>query len=219
MRRLILPAILALLSATGARAQEKHCQLQSLGEMPASVEHGEVITEGDIDGKPVHLIVDTGSFGTLLFETAARKMGLALRPTGASAYGVGGEMNLYSARVKEFRLGALSERNADLVVGGGDLGGAQGLVGAKFLLQADVEFDLPHGKIRFFKPRDCQGDQVVYWGQAYAVAPMIPSPDDRIVVEVKVGGARVVAQMDTGASASVLTPAAAALAGVTPRSA
>jgi len=209
----------ALVSVTSARAQEKHCQLQSLGEMPATYERGVVITEGQIDGKPVRLIVDTGGFGTLLFQGEAEKLGLVLRRTSATAYGVGGAVQIYSARVKEFRLGALAEQNADLVVAAGRVGGGvQGLVGARFLLQADLEIDLPHGKIRFFKPKDCEGDQVVYWGEAYAVAPMIPTPDDRIVVEVKVNGARVIAQMDTGASVSALTPAGAALAGVTLKS-
>jgi hypothetical protein len=29
-------------------------------------------------------------------------------------------------------------------------------------MQVDVEFDFPNGKLRFFKPRNCQGNQVVY---------------------------------------------------------
>ena len=124
-----------------------------------------------------------------------------------------------SARVKSFRLGDLSERDADLVVTGRALGGYQGLVGAKFLLQADIEFDLPHGKIRFFKPKDCEGDQVVYWGDAYAVAPMVPTTTDEIITEVKVNDVRIVAKMDTGASVSVMTPQAATAAGVTLKSA
>jgi hypothetical protein len=164
------------------------------------------------------MIVDTGAWGTLLFESEARKLGVVLRRTGAVAYGVGGASDVYSVRVKEFRLGSLSERDADLVVTGQSLGGVQGVVGAKFLLQADLEFDLPHGKIRFFKPHGCAGDQVVYWGEAYAVAPMIPTQDDQILVQVRVNGAPVVAQMDTGASGSILTTGAAAKAGVRPGS-
>jgi hypothetical protein len=186
--------------------------------MPAAFDGREIITEAQINGEPVRLIVDTGAWGTLLFENEARKLGLVLRRTGAVAYGVGGESQVYSVRVKEFRLGALSERDADLVATGQTLGGVQGVVGAKFLLQADVEFDLPHGKIRFFKPHGCAGDQVVYWGEAYAAAPMIPTPDDRIVVQVRVNGLPIVAQMDTGASGSVLTIEAATKVGVRPRS-
>jgi len=213
----------ALVAATAlagpALADEKHCQLQALGEMPATIENGVVTTSGEVDGKPVRLIVDTGAFGTLLFETEAQKLGLFLRRNGARVYGVGGESDVYSARVKEFRLGNFVERDADLVVTGRGLGGRQGVVGAKFLLQADVEFDLPHGKIRFFKPKDCEGDQVVYWGEAYAVAPLVPTPTDEIITEVTVNDRRLEAKMDTGATVTVMTPQAATLAGVTLRSA
>ena len=202
-----------------AAADEKHCQLQALGEMPVTIEGGVVSTTGEVDGKPVRLIVDTGSFGTILFEAEAQKLGLFLRRTGGKAYGVGGASDVYTARVKSFRLGDLSERDADLVVTGRGLGGAQGLVGGKFLLQADVEFDLPHGKIRFFRPKDCEGDQVVYWGEAYAVAPMLPTTADEILTEVKVNDIRLVAKMDTGAGVSVMTPQAATVAGVALKSA
>jgi predicted aspartyl protease len=219
MRRLILIWLSAFWVVGSAAAEEKHCQLQSDGEMPATFDGRDIVTEAQINGKPVRLIVDTGAWGTLLFESEARKLGLVLRRTGATAYGVGGETQVYSVRVKEFRLGSLSERDADLVATGLTLGDAQGLLGAKFLMQVDVEFDLPHGKIRFFKPHDCAGDEVVYWGEAYAVAPIIPTPDDRIVVRVRVNGTPIVAEMDSGASGSVLTTGAAAKAGVTPKSA
>lgn len=218
MWRRLLVLFSAVCLAGSAAAEEKRCQLQTVGEMDVSVDGGSITTQAQIDGKPVRMIVDTGAWGTLLFESEARKLGVVLRRTGAVAYGVGGASDVYSVRVKEFRLGSLSERDADLVVTGQTLGGVEGVVGAKFLLQADLEFDLPHGKIRFFKPHGCAGDQVVYWGEAYAVAQMIPTADDQILVQVRVNGAPVVAQMDTGASGSVLTTQAAAKAGVRPGS-
>jgi predicted aspartyl protease len=209
---------MAGLAAGGARAEEKRCQLQALGEIAAAMDHGQIITQGQVDGKPVRLIVDTGAFGTLLFESDARGLGLALRQTNATAVGVGGVSKIYTARVRTFSIGGLTEHDKDLVVAGQSLG-ASGVVGAKFLLQADLEFDLGHGAIRFFKARGCTGDEVVYWGEAYAAAPLIASPDDRILVQVRVNGKPIVAQMDTGAGASVLTRDAAALTGVTPTSA
>ena len=218
MWRLLLVSLSTVCLAGSAAAEEKRCQLQTVGEMDVSVDGAGITTQAQIDGKPVRMIIDTGAFGTLLFEGEARKLGLVLRRTGAIAYGVGGASDIYSVRVKAFRLGSLSERDADLVVTGQAIGGVQGVVGAKFLLQADLEFDLPHGKIRFFKPHDCAGDQVVYWGEAYAVAPMIPTPYDQIVVQVRVNGVAIVAQMDTGASSTLLTTGAAAKTGVRPGS-
>jgi len=205
----------AAVVAAPAWAEEAHCQLQSLGEMSVTVEKNGLITApGAVDGKPVRLLIDTGAFGTLLFESEAKKLGLVLTEAGAKVYGVGGESDVYRASVKEFRLGDLVEQHAELMVTGRSVDGVQGLVGAKFLLQADVEFDLPHGKIRFFKPKGCDGDQVVYWGEAYAVAPLLPTTADQILTEVQVNEKRIVAQLDTGSEVSFLTPQAATVAGV-----
>lgn len=201
--------------ATGAEAAaERHCQLQSYGEIDATMKGGEIIAQATIDGKTEPMIIDTGSFGTMLFEASAKRLGLSLRDTAMTAYGVGGQTRVYSARVKTFGLAGLSERNADLAVSGRELNGAVGLIGAMFLMQADVEFDLPHGKIRFFKPVDCQGDEVVYWGEAYAVAPMTPMPNDEIIVRVEVNGQPIVAQLDSGSSVSTMTFQGAQKAGV-----
>jgi clan AA aspartic protease (TIGR02281 family) len=203
-----------LLAAGSVTAADRHCQLKSYGEIDAVIQDGEIVADASINGKPVQMIVDTGTWGTMLFESSAKRLGLALRQTGVQAYGIGGENQVYSARVNKFTLGGVSEQDADLMVAGHELAGTVGLIGAKYLLQTDVEFDLPHGKIRFFKPVDCHGDEVVYWGQAYAVALMIPRPDDYVMVRVDVNGQPIVAQIDSGATFSVLTFQGAQEAGV-----
>lgn len=91
-------------------------------------------------------------------------------------------------------------------------------MGADILLRSDVEFDLGAGKVRFFKPDHCEGAQVVYWSKPASVLPMTAFKRNRIEVQVRVGPIPVTAFMDTGADISVITPAAAALAGVMPRS-
>lgn len=202
------------LVAGSAWAAERHCQLQSFGEIDAELKGGMIIAQARINGQPAPMIVDTGAFGTMLFESSAKRLGLSLRDAGITAYGVGGSTRVYSARVKEFGVAGLSEQNADLAVTGRQLGGAVGLIGSLFLMQADIEFDLPHGKIRFFKPVDCQGDEVVYWGQAYAVAPMTPMPNNEIVVRVDVNGQPIVAELDSGSGVSTLTLQGAQKAGV-----
>jgi predicted aspartyl protease len=200
--------------AASSAAAERHCQLQSFGEIDATIVKGAIIAQANVDGHSAPMIIDTGSFGTMLFEASAKHLGLSLRDTGMTAYGVGGSTRVYSARVKEFGVAGLSERNADLAVTGRELSGAVGLIGALFLMQTDVEFDLPHGKIRFFKPVDCQGDEVVYWGQAYAVAPMTPVPNNEVIVRVEVNGQPIVAELDSGTSLSTMTFQGAQKAGV-----
>jgi hypothetical protein len=66
--------------------------------------------------------------------------------------------------------------------------------------------DLPDGKLRFFKPQGCTGDQVVYWNKAYSVVPNIsPNPDLNLSVDLKLNGSPVHAIIDSGFTASFIT--------------
>src|SRR5207237_4262537 len=111
-------------------------------------------------------------------------------PGNAMVYGVGGSTPLGSVHVKEFEVAGVSARNFSLGVAGGlKREEGEGLLGSGFLLQADMEFDLPNNKVRFFRPKDCVGDQVVYWGSAYSVLPISRQLSDRkIDVRVLVNG-------------------------------
>jgi predicted aspartyl protease len=203
------------LAASNAWAEEKPCQLQSIGELTVSTAGEGVTTDAEINGRPVRLAVDTGSDATMLYKDVAERLGLHFRHlTNAQSYGVGGVTNLYSTRVEQLRVGNMTEHDSDLIATGRSVGAAEGALGERFLTQADVEFDFPHGKVRFFRPHGCTGDQVVYWGDPYAVAPMQPTPYYQILVRVLVNGAPVSAELDTGAEVSVLTPTGAAKAGV-----
>jgi predicted aspartyl protease len=219
--RILWPLLAAAtLGAGAAHAGDKSCQLQTVGEMDVKVDGAAITTEAAVNGQSVRLTVDTGSDTTLLYRDAAKRLGLHFRHlTGAEDYAVGGVTKIYSARVKEFRVGAMVERDADLVATGQSDGRSDGALGVRFLTQHDVEFDLAHGKIRFFKPVGCDGDQVVYWGAAYSVAPLEPTPDYSLLVKVRVNGAFLTAQIDTGSEVSTVTPNAAARAGLSKSSA
>jgi predicted aspartyl protease len=211
-------AVFGFVAAPLARAATP-CQMQEIGELPIQFDHGRMLVAAQIDGRPARMIVDTGSAKTLIFRASAEAMGLAIRPLpGLKFYGAGGEAGAGEVRIADLRVAGFVAQNDDVLVSGRQpLGPEQGLLGADFLLQRDVEFDIAGGKIRWFKPMGCAGDAVVYWGKAYSVARMAGSGDFRkIDVTVQVNGAPVLAQMDTGAGSSILMPAAAARAGVTP---
>jgi predicted aspartyl protease len=210
----MIAAVLLMVSTARAGGS---CQMLELGELPVTV-GGNVTVDAQVNGLPVRMIVDTGSAGTLLTRPAARRLGLALRSLpGVETYGVGGKEQDATARINEFKVANLVANSFDmLVTGEHGLGPDQGVLGALFLMQTDVEFDFPDGKLRFFKPKNCKGDQVVYWGSAYSVAPMVGSVEGQILVSVQLDGKSVAAQMDTGAGRSVVTTAAALNAGVRP---
>ena len=219
MRRgLLLISMALLVAGVGGAHAGATCQMLELGELPVTLGGGNVSVEAQVNGHPVRLIIDTGSAATLLTRPVAQQLALPLRPiTGLELYGVGGTDQGASARIKEFKVATLVANDFDmLVVGRHELGAAQGVLGAGFLMQVDVEFDFPDGKLRFFKPRNCQGNQVVYWGAAYSVAPMVGPADQRIDVTVFLNGKPVTAEMDTGSGSSIVNTAEAANAGVKP---
>lgn len=205
--------LIALGAGTGARAA---CQLQELAEINVVVKGSRFILPATIDGRPARMMLDSGAFSTSLFMDAAVRLGLKPAPLSARSYGAGGAAALWLATAKSVSIGGLTARDMGMFVIERNGMDADGLLGAPFMLQRDIEFDLPHGKIRFFQPKGCAGDQVVYWGQAYAVAPMLGDAALSVVVPVKVNGVAIRAQMDTGSPSSVLTLGAAATAGLRP---
>jgi clan AA aspartic protease (TIGR02281 family) len=224
IRGLCLVAALALgaLDAATAAPAAAPCQMQVAGELPIQFDHGRLLVEAQINGRPARMIVDTGATNTLIFRSSAEAMGLPIRPlAGVKFYGVGGEAGAGEVRIANFRVAGFIAHNDDLLVSGRQpLGAEQGLLGADFLLQQDIEFDVADGKIRWFKTMGCAGEQVVYWGKTFSAARMVGSgPVRKIDVRVQVNGVPVLAEMDTGAGGgSVLTPPAAARVGVTPAS-
>jgi predicted aspartyl protease len=215
-----LAAATLVFAVVAARAATP-CQMQVIGELPFQFDHGRLLVEAQIDGRPAKMIVDTGATKTLIFHASAEAMGLPVHPlTGLKFYGVGGEAGAGEVRITDFRVASFIARDDDLLVSGRQpLGAEQGLLGADFLLQSDVEFDVPDRKIRWFKTKGCAGEQVVYWGKAFSAARMVGSEDlHKIEVTVQVNGVPLLAEMDTGAGGSLLTPAAAARARVTPAS-
>ena len=184
------------------------------------------MVEAEINGHKVHLLVDTGSVTTLISRAAAVELGLeAHRVAGLTAlrvYGVGGGGEVDQAQVKEFKLGGAVARNLSMAVYGvGNSGFSarsdiQGVLGWGFLSQTDVEFDFAHGFMRLIQPKDCAGAQVVYWNKPYSMAAILPSnSDSSLRVNVKLDERPVLAEIDTGAFASVVDKGVAASLGVT----
>jgi predicted aspartyl protease len=209
--------------ATSAAQAASTCRLQSLGELPLSLRDGHLFVDVRIDGRPARMILASGAFTTELSHAGAAALDLNAKPVSAvqlaQAYGASADPDAAVARVATLQLGALVAHNLYLpVVGNPPPGDAQGILGPDFLSQADVEFDVPAGRLRFFRSKGCKGDDVVYWGQAYSSAPMTGSDAGRhIRVTVQANGAPVVAELDTGSSRSVMTERAAEWAGVTPQ--
>jgi TPR repeat protein len=214
-KTLLLALACALLPPVLAHAEDaQRCTYVEVADMPLKyVGQGLApAVDGVLDGVPAVMLVDTGAFATSLTMNAVVKRDLVMHMTGRYAEGISGFSRLYSARVGEFAIGAVKsarKQNNLLVLGETSFTPAyDALVGAPFLLQADMEFDLRAKHMKFFRPLHCsRDDSLAYWKEDTIAIPFeysrSESPNPHFTVLVN--GKAVDAFIDTGAANSFLT--------------
>jgi predicted aspartyl protease len=224
IKRALFPLACALLLNPLARADEApRCTMVEVGDMPLKyVGQGLApAVDGVIDGAPAVLLVDTGAFDTSLTMNAVVKRDLSMHMTGRYVEGISGSSRLYAARVKEFAIGPVKSERKRIelyVIGETAFTPAfDALVGAPFLLQADMEFDLRAKRMKFFRSQNCKRDSDLnYWKEDAVAVPFeytrstSPNPHFTVVVN----GKEMDALIDTGAHRSFLTLDAAKRLGI-----
>ncbi|HET6805286.1 MAG TPA: aspartyl protease family protein [Frateuria sp.] len=208
---------LAVLLASQAWADG--CHLTSYGTLPVSMIGERATTTVSIDGRDTRFILDTGGSFNLMSRARASALGLRVSPApfGLRISGIGGTSNVEQARVRKFGILGATLENIDFIVGGTDTG--DGLLGANLLDAGDLEIDLAHGKMTLFKTDHCDRTALAYWTKdgRYEVAETRPSRqayDRRTFVDVTVNGTKVLAVLDSGAPATLITRKAAERAGI-----
>lgn len=219
----LLSALLfgALLPAA-ALAQDKACQYVQLARLPLHYTGPslEITMDGVINGTPAVMLADTGAFDTMLTRTGTEKRGLRLRSTANRIHGVGGMSTLYTTRLDSFAAGpAKSSQGWVQVVG--DTGSApafDAIVGAPYLLQADMELALADKEIRFFRPLGCDKSWLAYWSRDAVVIPFEENQVSNRPVNppftIEVNGQKMKAIIDSGADLTVIDAHAAQRAGM-----
>ncbi|MGQ7438322.1 hypothetical protein ACTGWA_11050, partial [Streptococcus suis] len=76
--------------------------------------------------------------------------------------GIGGSSDANVATVRHFGLAGVDIPNVEFDVSGSDIG-QTGLLGQNVLGLADVEYDLPDGMVRLFRPKGCSKTALAYW--------------------------------------------------------
>ena len=175
------------------------------------------IVEGFVNGRKVLVMLDTGGI-TMIFRSATERLGLS--PHYARHYrvvGVGGETDVESTTVEEFKIGSLVRTDWQVMVAGERKSPADVLLGEDVFDKVDVEFDLPHKQVRLFQPSGCENVPLAYWAPQQA-SPLNLGAGPKIVVPVKVNGLRVQAILDSGAAVSLLNSGVAKRLGFTSNS-
>lgn len=218
-RGLVLSAAL-LCALAHADDTPPKCKYVQIAEIPLRYTGPtlQVTTDGTINGVAGPMLVDTGAAHSSLTRTATERRDLSLGMTGKYAIGVGGYSRLYSTRLRDFTVGpAKSGKGYFTVIG--DTGSAptyDAIVGAPFLLQADMELSLAEKKMRFFRGLDCKKAFLGYWGNDIFEIPFEHhfdnSPNPHFTIEVN--GEKMEAIIDSGAQTTSIMKSAAKRAGL-----
>ena len=206
-RRAVLAGIAAPLAA------HAQCRLGPSAVVPLQAVEGFPVIAASVNGTPVTFILDTGAQAHLVLPAAEAV--LRLRP-------MQGTVPL---------IGTGGAREAPLVVlEGVSLGGVvldpaptpvttlpvvprvtpllAGLLGAPLLEQFDLDLNVPAERLGLFTAGGC-GGALPELAARQTVIPLVITPDRQALLEVAIDGQSVIALLDTGSRATLLTQAAA----------
>jgi predicted aspartyl protease len=209
MRKLACGVLILAFLSMPALAEEK-CQLVRLAELPTGPQIYRVTVPAAIGDHPLTMMVDTGAYSTMLTEEKAKDLGLQVEVEPDSPLWVYGGSGLkHFVSFSGFTLGAMKAGRLQypLIPGHGLGTGIDGVLGADFLGNFDVDFDFANAKLNLFSRDHCEG-KVVYWTRDPSVFVRIPftrNDASDIVIHVMLDGHDVKAVLDTGSPFSTLS--------------
>jgi predicted aspartyl protease len=217
-RRLLSVPLLCCLALPAQAADAPACSYVPVATLPIRAASQPTV-DGTIDGKPAVMLLDTGAITSELMLPAVEKFGLRMDNTGKYEYGIGGATVNYAAVVKDFSVGAAHSGKVALRVIGNTAMASEfdAIVGADFILQADLEIAMAQKQMRFFRATGCKDTFLAYWDKDAMEIPfggtMTATVNPRFIVELN--GVKLEAMIDSGAARSVVSRKAAERAGVT----
>lgn len=229
-----LAASLALACASAAHSNPlpAGCDRGEQGRMPLTfTEDLRPIGKASINGESVPVMLSTGApESVVLNKKVLERLGIAVRtssgfmaaqdarnPTGQDII----RDNVQHAMLKEFSFGRAKSQDVEYMVEDfmDDSFGVR--LGARSLLQADLEIALDEGHLKFFKPAGCFKEHLAYWDPDAVPVTARADPwqrDPRFVFSVRIGGKDVWALLSTATPYSYLPKAVATRLGLTPES-
>jgi predicted aspartyl protease len=183
------------------------CRLVRIGELQVTTAHNQPLAAVSINGHAARMLVDSGAGKSALWRPALESLGLSAVHSDVKFRGAGGADEADIVTVRDLVLGGYPVHDIRLFVIGRTNATFAGLLGEDFLSKLDVEFDLSSQVIRLFTPRDCHGDEVVYWAKAYSMVPLVrrTGTENWPLVPVQLNGRDALALLDTGATSSAVT--------------
>lgn len=201
----LLGAVLGLAALAPAGAASAACSMGLLAEVPMHVRDGGLYLTVMVNGHQIEAELSTGNEQSFVSGWALKDLGLEQHPIDADIIDRKGTRGAFGTSAESLSLGTLKFKDSPFMVSGpagGKVEGAPLTLGSLFIRQFDVEFDLKHNVLRLFRPKGCAGDEVLYWGGAYSVTPLLPNPNGRndLLIAVLLNGQAVTAKLSTSVS-------------------
>jgi hypothetical protein len=221
----IVLAASAFAFALAASPAFAECKLEKVAELPVTMQNSLPMVSAKINGQAATFVVASGDFYSMVSKDAAARFGMkpAFAPHGLRISGIGGaDGEAKVAMAKDFTFLGMSLHNQEFLVSPRSGPLASGAIGQNILGALDVEYDLAHGVIRFFKTEGCGGSNLAYWSDGKALS-RIPIEDrssvlSTVIADAKIDGRLVHVKFSSGGAASYLSRPAAARAGIRPSS-
>ncbi|QJR09517.1 hypothetical protein DSM104443_00561 [Usitatibacter rugosus] len=214
MRSLLIGVAMATAILPAIAQQPAKCQLAKIAEWPVRFVGNNPVIDGAINGKKITILLDTGSYVSLVMKASAEKLGLNLRGTGQFAGGFGGSTPIFVTNIEEMRIGESVRKNWRVRVAGEGAPPFDFILGDDFFRQVDLEFDYAKGVVRVFQPENCKSAFLGYWDANAQVLPML-NDKQHVVVPIKINGREGRATLDSGAAGSLVSLAFAESVGIT----
>ncbi len=207
--RAVIVAIVIAALCPFANVAKAGCTIEKLAETEIHVaENGHLLIPAIIKGEAVDFAIDTGAMMTLMDLSTVDRLELPrdvlMNRQLVSAFGR--RTAMARTTIHELIIGGETVHEVRmLVVMGPPLSGsAAGVIGADFLSQFDLEFDVAGRGLRFFRRSRCRESGAVYWADRYSQTP-IHIRSNRIIVPVTINGRAFNALLDSGASSTALS--------------
>ena len=173
---------------------------------------GFAFVPASIGSVPVMLLLDTGAQGMLLTPGIAEALHLSVDPYGSTRMlGTGGIRNAPNVMLRGLRVGGVPMPDGSVPVA--VLPGVPqtepplaGLLGGQFLGIYDLDLDVLHERMALY---DAVGCAAPPFALPYSVLPLSVSPEGDVFVSVQINGESLLALVDTGSRASIITEQAA----------
>ncbi|GBR06022.1 aspartyl protease family protein [Acetobacter oeni] len=208
-----------LFTLSGCENGPEKCEIGRIGPLTVLNPTRSPIVRITINGKPAAIIVDSGAMTSLIVSAAARDYDLSYTGHYAMLQGTTGPVSASIVTAGKVGLGEATASDVvftEVDMKRGKIDGLPivGLLGADFLANYDVKFDLPHGKITLYRMRGCSSKDIV-WPVPVDAVPLERGETGKVMVPFKLNGKTLDAILDSGADYTVIRPSQARRAGVT----